>query len=146
MHQTTKINFSKFNETYLKYFKNPKVLELGSEDTNGSLKNLITSDVSYIGTDLSSGNNVDVVLKDPYKFSFDDNSFDIVIASSTFEHIDFFWLTFLEILRVLKPRGLFYLNAPSNGPFHRHPTDNWRFYPDSGKVLKKWANKNNYNT
>jgi SAM-dependent methyltransferase len=56
-----------------------------------------------------------------------------------------FWLVFLEIMRVLKPNGLFYLNAPSNGNFHRYPVDCWRFYPDSGNALVAWAKRNNIN-
>ncbi len=52
-----------------------------------------------------------------------------------------FWLVFNEVLRVLKPSGLFYLNAPSNGAFHRYPVDCWRFFPDSGKALVAWAKR-----
>lgn len=53
-----------------------------------------------------------------------------------------FWVLFLDILRVLKPHGLFYLNVPSNGDFHRYPVDCWRFYPDSGNALVAWARRN----
>jgi hypothetical protein len=56
-----------------------------------------------------------------------------------FEHIEMFWLMFNEVLRVLKPEGLFYLNAPSNGEFHRYPVDCWRFYPDAGEALVRWG-------
>jgi hypothetical protein len=52
-----------------------------------------------------------------------------------------FWLLFLEVLRILKPHGLFYLNAPTNGSFHRYPVDCWRFYPDSGIALAKWGQR-----
>ena len=45
-------------------------------------------------------------------------------------------------MRVLKPTGLYYLCAPSNGPFHKYPVDCWRFYPDCGTALAKWANRN----
>jgi hypothetical protein len=45
----------------------------------------------------------------------------------------------------LKKDGLFFLNAPSNSKFHRHETDNWRFYPDSSIALEKWGKKNNFN-
>ena len=38
--------------------------------------------------------NVDLVLKDPYKLPFDDNSIDVIISISTFEHTEFFWLTY----------------------------------------------------
>ena len=51
----------------------------------------------------------------------------------------------LEILRILKPDGLFFLNVPSNGIYHRQSTDNWRFYPDSIIALEKWGRKNNFN-
>ena len=61
------------------------------------------------------------------------------------EHIEFFWLTYLEILRILKPGGLFFLNVPSNGIYHRQETDNWRFYPDSIIALEKWGIRNNFN-
>lgn len=42
---------------------------------------------------------------------------DVVVSSSCVEHVEFFWLMFNEVMRVLKPDGLFYLNAPSNGEF-----------------------------
>ena len=56
-----------------------------------------------------------------------------------------FWVLFLEIMRILKPHGLLYLNAPSNGVFHRYPVDCWRFYPDSGRALVTWAKRNGMN-
>jgi hypothetical protein len=45
--------------------------------------------------------------------------------------------------RVVKPGGFIYLNAPSNGYVHNHPLDVWRFYPDAGIALEKWAKRNN---
>lgn len=56
-----------------------------------------------------------------------------------------FWIIFLEILRVVKSKGLFYLNVPSNGPFHRYLIDCWRFYPDSGRALVARAKRNGIN-
>ena len=55
-----------------------------------------------------------------------------------------FWLSFLEIMRVLKPWGICYLNVPSNGPVHEYPVDCWRFYPDSGIALQTWARHSGY--
>ena len=115
-------------------------------DVNGSLKEVIPKNSKYIGVDFAEGKGVDKVLKDPYNLTFENNSVDVVISSSCFEHSELFWLLFIEIIRILKPNGLFYLNAPSNGAFHRHPVDCWRFYPDSGKALVKWAKKNGFNT
>jgi len=96
--------------------------------------------------DFVKGNGVDVLLTDPYKLPFDDDSVDVVVSNSVFEHSEMFWVLFLEILRILKSDGLFYLNAPSNGEFHRYPVDCYRFYPDSGNGLAKWANHNGLNT
>ncbi len=86
---------------------------------------------------------MDIVLDDPYTLPLADESIDIAISSSCFEHSEMFWLVFLEVLRVLKPMGLFYLNAPSAGSFHRYPVDCWRFYPYSGHALVSWGRRNN---
>ena len=145
MHGTAIESFRRFNETYLSLLEKPKVVDIGSLSLNGEIKSEINPNAEYIGVDLIEGPNVDVVLKDPYKFPFEDNSINAIISISTFEHSEFFWLSYLEILRVLKPDGLLFLNVPSNGHFHRHDTDNWRFYPDSSVALKKWGIKNNYN-
>ena len=120
------------------------VIDIGAQNVNGSLKDVCPRRLKYVGVDFAAGKGVDVVLDDPYKLPFDDRSADFVVSSSCFEHSEMFWLLFLEILRVLKPAGLFYLNAPSNGIFHRYPMDCWRFYPDSGRALVKWAERNGY--
>ena len=142
MHKSAMESFKLFNETYLSSLDKPHIVEIGSLAVNASIKKLINKDHKYTGVDITAGENVDVVLKDPYKFPIDDNSVDVVISISTFEHVDFFWLTFLEILRILKKDGIFFLNVPSNGHIHRHDNDNWRFYPDSSLALEKWGLRN----
>ena len=146
MHKSAIQHFINFQKTYLKFFKKEKltIYEIGSKSLNSEIKNLIGQKHSYKGIDIEPGKNVDIVLDDPYKFPIKDNEADVVISISNFEHIDFFWLTYLEILRILKPEGIFYLCTPSNSNFHRHPNDNWRFYPDSAIALSKWAKKNGY--
>lgn len=120
------------------------VVDIGSQDINGSLKSVCPPSLKYVGVDFAKGKGVDVVLTDPYQLPFDNDSADIVLSSSCFEHSEMFWLLFVEILRVLKPSGLFYLNVPSNGMFHRYPVDCWRFYPDSGRALVTWAKRCKY--
>ena len=145
MHQTAIQNAVDFFETY-KVLDNDLVVEIGSQDVNGSIRNVIPSNVRYIGVDFVAGKGVDVILNDPYVLPFENGSVDRVVCSSCFEHSEMFWVLFLEILRVLKPRGLFYLNVPSNGPFHQYPVDCWRFYPDSGRGLVAWAKRNQYHS
>jgi len=148
MHPTALKNAASFFSSYKDGFiKNDSVLvvEIGSQDVNGSLKDVCPKDFKYIGVDFQKAKNVDVVLSDPYKLPFENESIDIIVTSSCFEHSEMFWLVFLEVLRVLKPKGLFYINTPSRGNYHRYPVDCWRFYPDSGVALSSWGKMNNYN-
>lgn len=143
MHHSALANCKWFYDSYL---TNPnanslKIAEIGSQDVNGSLRSIFPANHEYKGIDFVAGKGVDIILDDPYKLPFADDSFDVVLSSSCFEHSDMFWLLFNEIMRILKPGGLFYLNIPSNGVFHRWPVDSWRFYPDSGHSLVKWARR-----
>jgi SAM-dependent methyltransferase len=117
------------------------ILDLGSLDVNGSYKGYFGESCwTYRGIDLSKGPNVDIVLDDPYHWrEVESGSADVVISGQAFEHIEFFWLTMLEIARVLKPQGLCCLIAPSGGPEHRYPVDCWRFYPDGFVALARFA-------
>ncbi|MBN3858839.1 methyltransferase domain-containing protein [Paraburkholderia sp. Ac-20340] len=146
MHLTALKNAREFFDCYAPHIVSPdtqaSIIEIGSQDVNGSLRSVCPQGVSYTGVDFVEGRGVDVVLQDPYVLPFGDASADVVLASSVFEHSEMFWVLFLEIMRVLKPTGLFYLNVPSNGDFHRWPVDCWRFYPDSGNALVTWAKRN----
>lgn len=136
----------RFFSTYVKDDQEKTIVDIGSQAVPGqfSMRDLCPPSVRYIGVDFQQANNVDVVLEDAYSYPFEDDSIDYIISSSCFEHSEFFWCSFLEIMRVLKPGGLFYLNAPSNGAFHRYPVDCWRFYPDSALALSRWGKKNGY--
>ena len=137
MHDTALFYGKKFFEVY--GLKRSKILDIGSKDENGSLRKYTNNNHEYTGIDMIPGENVDIVQADPYLLPFEDNTFDIITSSSVFEHSQMFWVLSNEIFRVLKPNGLFYLNAPSNGPYHTYPVDCYRFYPDSGEGIKEWG-------
>ncbi len=137
-------NASLFFQTYIPDGEKKVIVEIGSQNVNGSIREVAPKGAKYIGVDFAKGKGVDIILDDPYTLPFDNESIDVCVSSSVFEHSEMFWLLFLEILRILKPSGLFYLNVPSNGNFHRYPVDCWRFYPDSGNALVTWAKRNNY--
>lgn len=135
-----------FFDTYVARLNDATIVDIGAQDVNGSLREVAPPAAKYIGVDFAKAKGVDVVLTDPYTLPFEDNSVDVVVSSSCFEHSEMFWLLFLEIVRILKPEGLFYLNAPSSCGFHRFPVDCYRFYPDSGNGLAKWGQRNGFNT
>jgi SAM-dependent methyltransferase len=115
------------------------ILEVGSQSVNGSLRDNALPTTRYTGVDIEEGEGVDIVVEPNKPLPVEDDSFDLVIASSVFEHDPFFWSTFLEMCRATKQGGYIYINAPSNGLVHRYPQDNWRFYPDAGRALAQWA-------
>ncbi|KQZ56372.1 methyltransferase type 11 [Lysobacter sp. Root559] len=116
------------------------VVDIGSYDVNGSYRTLFgQSKWSYTGIDLEAGPGVDVVLASPYRLPFASGSVDLVISGQAFEHVEFFWMSWLEMVRVLKPGGRIFLIAPSRGPEHRYPQDCWRFYPDGYRALAKFG-------
>ncbi|MFH0729726.1 MAG: methyltransferase domain-containing protein [Pseudomonadota bacterium] len=117
------------------------VLDLGSMDVNGTYKECFNCPAwTYLGLDLTPGKNVDIVLKDPYDWrEIRSDSVDVLVSGQAFEHIEYFWITALEIARVLKPDGLCCIIAPSGGPEHRYPVDCWRFYPDGFAAIARFA-------
>ena len=125
---------------YLPRSQPRRVLDIGSYDVNGSYKQVFDDPAwTYIGADLEPGPNVDVVLESPYRLPFASGSIDVLISGQAIEHMDFFWLSWLEMVRTVAPGGLVFLIAPSRGPEHRYPVDCWRFYPDGFDALARWA-------
>lgn len=143
MHKSSLDKMLGFREKYLKdRDKEPLlILDLGSLDVNGSYREYFdVSPWTYHGVDMTRGENVDIVLEDPYDWKkIRSNSVDVLISGQAFEHIEFFWITMLEIERVLKPGGLCCIIAPSGGTEHRYPVDCWRFYTDGFAALGRFA-------
>jgi len=140
MHQNSIDHMRALVERYLDPSAHLLIGDIGSFNYNGSYRDLFRQPGwTYRGVDLEQGPNVDVVLTSPYKFPFDDGHFDVIVSGQAFEHVKFFWLTWMEMVRTLKPGGLIFLIAPSRGPEHRYPVDCWRFYPDGYRALAEYA-------
>jgi SAM-dependent methyltransferase len=143
MHQSSVDKMIYFRDKHLRSRENESltIVDIGSQDINGSYKPLFDLPKwRYIGVDKESGSNVDIVLENPYQFrGIKSESVDVVISGQAFEHVEYFWITMLEITRILKPGALCCLIVPSSGPQHRFPLDCWRFYPDGLKALAYYA-------
>lgn len=138
MHYTAKLSGSLFAKTYGK--KGFKVVDIGGMDVNGTLREFFENmGMTFISVDMVKHPSVDIIIKPTEKLPFDDNSIDLVISTSCFEHDPCFWITFREMCRIVKLDGYIYVNAPSNGYYHGHPGDNWRFYADAGQSLAYWS-------
>jgi SAM-dependent methyltransferase len=138
MHQSSYISMERFEKNYLSNLrKDIKILDIGSQDVNGSYKDIFSNPkYKYYGADAEKGKNVDIILNNPYNWNnIKSSSFDVVISGQAFEHIEYFWITMSEIIRVLKPAGLCCIIAPSSGIEHKYPVDCWRIYPDGFYAL-----------
>jgi SAM-dependent methyltransferase len=138
MHDTAYISGECFFRTYGK--ENTTVVDIGGMNVNGSLRSIAESlNMKYISVDMTEHESVDIVLKDPHKLPFENQSVDLIISTSCFEHDPCFWITFKEMCRIIKNDGYIYINAPKNGVYHCYPGDNWRFYFDAGQALAYWS-------
>jgi SAM-dependent methyltransferase len=97
-------------------------------------------EAKHIGVDYIAGQDVDIVA-DAMKLSevFDENSIDAVFSASTFEHIENPFLAANEILKVLKPGGVFFIQTHHTFPSHSFPHDYWRFSKEALLTLFKDA-------
>lgn len=143
MHPSSFDKVSDFAQKYLERRRHEPLLifDLGSQDYNGSYRPLFDRPPwRYIGVDMTPGKNVDLVLRDPYRWrEIKRASADVIISGQTFEHTEFFWLTIREIARALKIGALTCIVAPSAGDEHRYPVDCWRVYPDGLRAMARYA-------
>lgn len=120
------------------FIKNPgRILEIGSKNINGSVRELFFDAKEYSGIDSEPGFNVDLVLDahDTTK-KFKSSSFDIVLCLEMLEHDNAFWITVEAMKKVLKKGGVLIISTPTFGfPLHRHPKDYFRFGEDSFREI-----------
>lgn len=118
----------------------PTVLEIGSREvTKDSLVQILDFEKGtyrYIGFDILPGPNVDVV-GDAHELSryVPNDSIDLIISKSVFEHIAMPWKVILEMNKVLKKGGLVFINTFFMFPMHELPWDFWRYTTESWKTL-----------
>lgn len=95
------------------FFKNKFVLDVGSLDINGNNQYLF-DDCLYLGIDLLPGKNVDLATKG-HELNLPDASIDVIVSTECFEHDQFYALTLNNILRMVKPGGLFIFSCATTG-------------------------------
>lgn len=110
-----------------------KVLDVGSLDVNGCLKPLFV-DCEYTGVDILEGENVDIIAN-AQNIPFDNDTFDCVTCVEMFEHDSAFWVSILEIKRVLKSNGWLILCASGIGMHKHNEPDYWRFTKEAFEIL-----------
>lgn len=94
-------------------FSGTKVLEIGSYDVNGSVRQFF-GEASYCGTDLMEGPGVDLVA-DGHLLTHEDDTYDITLSCECFEHNPHWAATFLNMHRMTRPGGFVLFTCATRG-------------------------------
>jgi len=118
-----------------------RILEIGSREVTGkSTDRQNFSNATYIGFDIYTGDNVDVV-GDAHKLSsyFEgQEKFDIIYSSACFEHFAMPWVVSTEIAKLLKVGGIVFVETHFSFSSHERP---WHFFQFSDMALKTLFSK-----
>ena len=95
------------------FFTGTRVLEVGSLDINGSIRHL-TKSCQYVGIDIGVGPGVDLVVAGQ-DYDAPGESFDLVLSGECMEHNPAWEETTVNMIRMLRPGGLFVLSCAAPG-------------------------------
>jgi hypothetical protein len=79
MHPSAMNNAAQFFDTYsaaIPMEDKPRVIDIGAQDVNGSLRQVTPPQFEYVGLDFQKAKGVDVILEDPYVLPLADASVD----------------------------------------------------------------------
>lgn len=116
---------------YPNYFDSKKVLEVGSQNINGSVRSHFTN-CEYLGIDLGQAPGVDMVIDiNEYRVA---NTYDVVISSEMLEHCKEWEKALTQMYENTKIGGMFILTCASNNRqehgTHNHSSQDSKFTLD----------------
>lgn len=104
------------------YFEAKKVLEIGSLNLNGSIRQFFQA-CDYTGLDVGEGRDVDVVCYGE-DYGAPAASFDMVVSCEAMEHNPGWRPTWLNMLRLAKPDGIVLMTCATTGR-RQHGTEEY---------------------
>ncbi len=107
------------------FFAGKRVLEVGSMDINGSVRDLFTN-CDYFGIDLGEGKGVDEVRHVTQVF-LADATYDVIISTEALEHDELWNLSLKAMYRLLKPSGILIITCagPDRAEHGTTRTEDW---------------------
>lgn len=113
-HQAQQDFIASVREKLPEYFINSRVLEVGSLNINGTVRQFFEKPLEYIGVDLGPGPGVDMVCSG-HELPFQNNLFDISISCECFEHNKYWVETFKRMHDCTKHEGLIVMSCATEG-------------------------------
>jgi SAM-dependent methyltransferase len=117
---------------------NPRVLVVGGGDSGAGMKGLL-DDPRYaiVESDVYFGPRCNIIA-DGHNLPFRSDSFDAVICQAVLEHVVRPQACIDEIHRVLKPRGVLFVDVPFMFPVHMGAYDFTRFSLGGLRLACRW--------
>lgn len=110
--------FKKVYNRFANSFNYCDVIEIGSLNINGTLRDIFNRSHIYIGVDLQAGSGVDVISKG-HEVTFQNESFDVALSSECFEHDEDWVKTFKKMIDLTKSKGFIIFScATTDRPEH----------------------------
>lgn len=133
-HEAQRIFFESIKKNNPEYFNNVSVIEIGSLNINGTVRDFFNSN-NYVGVDLEKGNGVDLVCEGQ-NVNLPSNYFDVSVSAECFEHNPYWKETFLNMYRMSSKFVIFTCASdgrPEHGTSKTSPRDSpftikWDYY------------------
>lgn len=104
-HNAQRVFVEAVKDVYPEFFKGGRVLEVGSLDINGTVRDFFAEPDQYLGIDVGPGPGVDVVISGA-EITTEDGYFDVTISAECFEHNPVWRETFNNMVRMTRDGGL----------------------------------------
>ena len=137
-HKEQREYFSYVKEMFPEYFQNVSVIEMGSLNINGTVRDFFDA-TKYVGIDLDEGPGVDLVCP-AQEVGFQDGSFDVAVSAECFEHNPYWAETFDNMHRLASKFVIF--TCASDG---REEHGTRRSHPSTSPFTLDWDYYRNLN-
>lgn len=111
MHYEVKQYVGRVRGKYPSHFNACKVLDVGSRDVNGSLKDMFFSDCDYTGIDIMEGKNVDFNTSAVDWNSLGPTEYNTIVCTEVLEHDKDWCQTIDAMISMLREGGLLIITA-----------------------------------
>ena len=143
MHTNSRLLFQKHAREFFR--PGLRVLEIGPDKFPSTYCSLVADgSITWDTLDIWQDARLTYSATSEYSFPAPSDTYDIVLSGQVIEHVRKIWLWIKELTRVCKVGGLVITINPVSWPYHEHPIDCWRAYPEGMRALYEDASLERY--
>ena len=134
MHTNSRLLFQKHARGFFR--PGVRVLEIGPDQFPSTYCSLVADpSITWDTLDIWQDARLTYSATSEYSFPAPSDAYDIVLSGQVIEHVRKIWLWIKELTRVCKVGGLVITINPVSWPYHEHPIDCWRAFPEGMRAL-----------